>query len=124
MKAPAKPYLWADFDASLSPSHHGIQSGWSQIENIEWSADGVSGTGCAKGATVDPSLGGSVAWSLRTDYDSWTRDGQRFYIYKKQRQNFSITDKSQNWKIWRMWPAGGRGYPNVYAAANNGRVYV
>lgn len=123
-KIPAKPYLWADFEAGLEPSPLGQVTAWSQNENMERASDGFNGTWGARGMAVNPAGRNSVSWTLRTDYDAWTKNNQKFYVYRRQKMNFSITDQSQNWKIWRMWPNGPGGYPNVYAASSNGRVYV
>lgn len=117
-KIPAAPLLWADFESGLNPGPGGAKRVWDQVQSMTWAkGEGYGGGGAAK--AVD----GSGVWSLRTDYESWTRDGQTLYVYKKERMNFLITDLSQNWKTWRMWPTGN-GYPNIYTASNNGRIYV
>jgi len=84
---------------------------------MEWSPEGYNGTKGAK------SSDGQGYWKMRLDYDSWTAEGQKFYIYRRKKMNFVISSDSQNWKTWRMWPTDN-GYPNIYAAVNNGRVYV
>ena len=123
-KYPAKPYIWADFENGLAPSSLGVRTSWDQVENMEWSTGGINGSHSAHSMYVDNKLKDAVSWTLRADFDAWSRENQRFYIYKKHRMNFAITDRSQNWKVFRMWPTGAHGYPNVYGASNNGRVYV
>ena len=117
-KSPAKPLVWADFRTGINPSGLGRVTRWNQIQNMEWSrACGDRPGPCAAGKA------GAGAWTLRVDADSWTAPGQRFYVFKHERMNFSVTDPSQNWKSWRMWPKD-QNYPNIYAAPSNGRVYV
>jgi hypothetical protein len=117
-KSPAAPLVWADFDAGLNPGIGGVKRSWDQIASVQWSSgEGVGGTGCAKAAD------GDGVWMLRADYAYWTNDGQKMYMFKRERLNFLITDDSQNWKSWRMWPAGN-GYPNVYIGPNAGLVNV
>jgi len=122
-KNPAAPLVWADFEQGMSPTNLGLRTSWSQIVNMGSSTEcpsDAAGTGCAKATD------GSGPWALRIDYSNWTNEGQKVYIYRNQRKNFLITETvSQNWKIWRMWPPlGSTNYPNIYAASNNGRVYV
>ncbi|MBV9464443.1 MAG: hypothetical protein JO317_09460 [Verrucomicrobiae bacterium] len=117
VKSPAAPLVWADFENGLEPSALGLKRKWDTVQSLTTAAEGPDGSRCAKASD------GSGKWTLMVSYDSWTREGQAFYVYKKLRLNFKITDPSQNWKIWRMWPAHF-GYPNIYAAENNGRVYV
>ena len=62
--------------------------------------------------------------AVRSEDPYWTDNGQRFYVFKNVRQNFLITDNSQNWKIWRAWASSAGTYPNIYIGSNNGRVYV
>jgi len=119
-KSPAAPLVWADFASGLQPSSLGQKTAWDQVQNMVWSNEGPNGANCAKAAD------GSGTWTLRVDYSNWTGNGQKSYIFKHQKMNFLITDQSQNWKIWRLWASNGQGptYPNIYAASNNGRVYV
>ena len=116
-KSPAAPLVWADFEQGIQPSPLGINKTWNEIGSMGWSTEGFNGT---RGAKATDGVG---IWLLRADFDAWTRDGQKFYVFRRQRMNFLITDTSQNWKSWRMWPAS-TGYPNIYAAPSNGRVYV
>lgn len=117
-KSPAAPYVWADFESSINPSAGGLQSSWSQVQSLVWTkGEGWAGSGCAKASD------GDGTYTLRSDYDAWTRDGQTLYIHKKQRRNFLINDISQNWKVWRMWTSSNA-YPDIYIAENNGRVFV
>jgi hypothetical protein len=117
VKSPAPPLIWADFEDGLNPTGLGLRARWNDVGNIAASPEGFSGGG-AKGAA------GVGNWTLGVDYDSWTKEGQRAYIFKREKMNFAISDPSQNWKTWRVWPNAGSGYPNLYVAANNGRIYV
>lgn len=118
VKVPARPLVFSAFDNGPQPSPEGQRLAFDQVQNMEWSPnEGPNGSACLKAAN------GSGTWTVRLDYDSWTRDRQKFYIFRDDRMNFLITDNSQNWKIWRMWPANFERNPNGYAAANNGRVY-
>lgn len=115
-KEPAAPLVWADFEDGLMPSRYGRKTKWDEVQSMEPAPRGWSGRGAR-------ASNGSGKWTLRVDHDFWTRDGQKIYIFKHQRMNFLITDRSQNWKMWRMWPAE-KSYPNVYGSSSNGRVYV
>lgn len=117
-KSPAAPLVWADFENGLNPSTLGVQRTWSEVQSMAASSEGTNGS---KGLKATD---GSGKWTLRVDYNAWTRDNQKFYVFKRQKKNFAVTSASQNWKVWRMWPAGARGYPNIYYATNNSRVFV
>jgi hypothetical protein len=117
-KSPAAPLVYADFNSGLNPTAGGLKRSWDEVNSIQWTAsEGVGGTGGAKASD------GAGVWMLRVDYNSWTNDGQKMYVFKKEKINFLITDNSQNWKSWRMWPSGN-GYPNVYIGPNAGLVNV
>ena len=116
-KDPARPLVWADFENGLEPTPLGRKTKWDEIQNMEIAPRGWHGRGAR-------AKDGSGIWTMRVDDNEWTKDGQKIYIFRHQRANFLITDKSQNWKIWRMWASGATHYPNIYAAENNGRVYV
>lgn len=115
-KNPAKPLIWADFETGLAPTTLGIKTAWDNSDGMAWSTDCPAG-GCAKAAD------GNGAWTLGVDFNYWTTEGQRSYIFRRQRTNFTITTESQNWKFWRMWPSEGMP-PDIYASPSNGRVYV
>jgi hypothetical protein len=119
-KNPAKPLIWADFEKDLDPSDLGLKTAWNEVQNVSLSTDCASTT---TGTTCGKATNGSGPWTLRVDWNYWTRENQPVYIYRLQRKNFLISDNSQNWKIWRMW-ISQPGFPNVYAAENNGRVFV
>jgi len=117
-KSPAGPLVWADFNSNLNPGSGGVKRSWDENQNIQWSpSEGYGGTGGAKGAN------GSGEWTLRVDHNSWSGEGQRMYIFKKEKLNFLVTGPGQNWKSWRMWPAGN-GYPNIYMSTSHGRIFV
>jgi hypothetical protein len=113
-KGTAEPMVWATFDSDIDPTDLGTQTSWGSVGNMAWSSD-YGGTAKASN--------GSGTWTLMVSKNYWTSDGQKIYVYKKEKKNFTITDDSQNWKIWRMW-ASGYTYPNIYASTSNGRVYV
>lgn len=116
-KSPAAPLIYADFENGLEPSSLGQIRNWSNVENMERTNEGFDGS---KGAKASD---GNGVWTLRVDRDDWTKDGQRLYVHRRSRLNFVVTSESQNWKSWRMW-GESFGYPNIYAAPNNGRVFV
>lgn len=116
-KPHARPLVFADFNKDLNPSAGGERKEWDRIENMEWAKEGPDGSGCARG------VAGAGSWTFLVKRDAWSRDGEKAYVFRRQRMNFSVTDKSQNWKIWRMWPENGS-TPNIYAAAHNGRIFV
>lgn len=116
-KKRAEPLLFADFEKGLDPTPKGVKRKWDSIQSMEWSKEGPLGAGAAKAAD------GSGKWTMGINHRYWTKEGERSYIFRRQRLNFMITDKSQNWKIWRMWPEKGN-YPNIYMSSSNGRVFV
>jgi hypothetical protein len=118
-KTPVKPLIFAPFDSSMSPSSLGRRISWTAVSNFAHSTQGYTGN-CAK-ATND-----SGNWTLRADYNYWTAEGNRAYMHKKVKYNFTVQhgNATNNFKIWRCWPAGASGYPNIYAASNNGRVFT
>jgi F5/8 type C domain/Calx-beta domain len=119
-KAFAKPLLYANFEDGLAPSSLGRLTAWDGVQSMVASNDGYGGT---HGAMASDGSGNWTMLVKSTD-PYWTQDGQRFYIFKNVRQNFTITDDSQNYKIWRAWHDPTGTYPNIYIASNNGRVYV
>jgi len=116
-KPSARPVLFADFEKNIDPSAGGDRKKWDLIENMEWAKEGPEGSGCARG------IAGAGTWTFCVKRDAWSREGSKVYVFRRQRMNFTISDQSQNWKIWRMWP-DSRSYPNIYAAAHNGRIFV
>lgn len=116
-KTKARPILFADFSQGIQPSPKGESPKWDKIENMVWAKEGVNGKGCAKAAD------GSGKWTLGLDHEYWSKEGAYCYVFRRQKLNFTVTDQSQNWKIWRMYPKEVN-YPNIYMASNNGRVYV
>ncbi len=116
-KPHARPILFADFEKDINPSSGGDRKEWDRVENMEWAKEGPDGSGCARGTA------GAGTWTFCVKRDAWSREGEKAYVFRRQRMNFTISDQSQNWKIWRMWPEDGS-YPNIYAAAHNGRIFV
>lgn len=118
-KSPAGPYLWADFTGSLAPSTLGTQTAFDAVQNLSYTSNGgFAGTGGAVGTA------GASVWTIQVNKTNWTTENQHVYEYSKVKQNFLITDASQNWKIWRLWAATLNPFPDAYAAANNGRFFV
>ncbi|MBV9080322.1 MAG: hypothetical protein JO102_04295 [Elusimicrobia bacterium] len=117
-KKEAKPIAYADFEKGLDPSPKGQKSKWDGIENFTWGKEGPDGGGCAVG------VAGKGPWTICVEHHYWSKEGGFAYVFRRQRMNFIISDPSQNWKIWRMWPEEGTNYPNIYMASSNGEVNV
>src|SRR5262245_50876521 len=95
-KSPAAPYVWADFENGINPSPLGQKTSWNGVNALSWTTtEGYKGTGGIKASD------GNGNWTLRTDYSSWTKEGQHSYIFRRMKQNFLVSDASQNWKVWR-----------------------
>jgi hypothetical protein len=124
-KSPATPLAWADFETNVNPNSLGQHLTWDENQSFAWSATaGYNGTGGAVGSgdTVSP-----VAYTLRIN--DTTSDGATHYIFRRTKLNFALgkpVDNGQNTKIFRVFEGtGGAGtYPNLYAAINNGRIFV
>lgn len=116
-KRDARPVLFADFEKGLSPNPSGRKKKWDRIEHMAWAKQGPDGAGCAVAAD------GSGAWTMMVWRDAWSKEGEKAYVFRRQRLNFTVTNESQNWKVWRMWPDDGS-TPNIYAAGHNNRIYV
>lgn len=117
-KSPARPLVWASFDGSLAPSSLGERASWNSTENVAVSLDCPSqpaGASCMKASN-----GGGV-WTASVNYASWNAPGKRSYIYRLVRKNFQVSDNSQNWKVFRIWPTTW-GMPDLYIGENNGIV--
>src|SRR5947209_2710435 len=111
----AKPLLYADFENGLAPSNLGRLTAWNQIQSMGASTEGYGGTRGAKATD------GSGVWTMGVESTApyWTDNGQRFYIFNNDRQNFTISDyTNHNYKIWRAWPGSNGGYPDIYVASN------
>jgi hypothetical protein len=116
-KKAAAPIIFADFEKGLDPNPESRNRSWDAVQNMTWAKEGPDGKGCAKASD------GSGTWTMAADHKYWSKEGEKAYIFRRQKLNFMITNDSQNWKIWRMWPKTTN-YPNIYMSSNNGRVYV
>lgn len=117
-KAPARPLVWAPSDGSLILSSLGERTQWDFTQNLVVSQDCPSqpaGASCMKADN------GSGVWTAALTYSSWNTPGQRSYVYRLVRKNFVVTDNSQNWKIFRVWPYR-YSFPDLYISENNGLV--
>lgn len=116
-KNPAKPYLWAPFDGSLSPSELGIVTSWSGVDHMGYSSnEGVAGSGCLK-ATDN-----SGVWTANVNGFAWNALNQKMYLFRKIKKNFAVDD-DLNWKVWRLW-AINFSLPNTYIQIGNGCFYT
>jgi hypothetical protein len=114
-KMPAAPMLFANFDSSLAPSSLGQRTSWNQVQSLVWSAS----ERCAMASD------GSGVWALRVDDPTLFQDGHNIYVHRRVKRSFVVTDDSQNYKSLRAWfNIGNPGYPNIYVAPSNGRVYT
>lgn len=116
-KPTGRPVLFADFEKDINPNPSGQKKKWDRIENMTWSKEGPDGAGCAVAAD------GSGTWTMMVKRDAWSKEGEKAYVFRRQRLNFTVSNESQNWKVWRMWPEDGS-TPNIYAAGHNNRIYV
>ena len=102
VKSPAKPYFWAPLETSSDPSPLGIDTAWDEIANMSYvSGEGPAGVGAFKATN---SSGNWTAMVASTGTFSWAAPGQKMYLYRKVKHNFSIfTPVNFNWKSWRVW---------------------
>ena len=119
-KSPAAPLRWATFDTTSNGNSTGQGTTWNQIQNMAWDSDeGYNGAGM-KGTA------GNGVWTMRIDSTSpsWNAANQKFYICRREKKNFFPSGDGNNFKSWRVWPAGGTGYSNGTIGEHNGRIYV
>lgn len=126
-KSPAKPFLWAPFDGSSSPSPLGIKTSWDAIQNMTYAAgEGYASTGAIKSTGISQTAPNAI-WTARVDASgfAWNNYGQKMYLFRRVKRNFDI-NSSMNWKIFRVWSNvnGANGYPDYYIATSNGDVGV
>lgn len=123
-KSPAKPLVWATFDSNVNPTSQGTATGWNEVKNMAWDSDeGYNSGGGAKGTA------GNGVWALRIDSNSpsWNATSQKSYLFRREKKNFIpivSADGDNNFKSWRVWPAGASGYSNGTIGEHNGRPYV
>lgn len=122
-KSPAAPIIWAPFDTSQNPSSFGTQTSWNQIQNLGWTNS--SGYGSSGG--MDGTDGNGV-WTMRVDASGfgWNDLSQKWCVIRRTKQNYIVPygSSTNNQKNFRVWPAGGSGYPNLYWSIHNGRCFV
>jgi hypothetical protein len=101
-KSPAAPYFWAPLETSINPSPLGIHTSWDEISSMAYvSGEGPAGVGALKATNNGGVWTGMVA---STGTFSWAAPGQKMYIYRKLKHNFSIfTPVNFNWESWRVW---------------------
>jgi hypothetical protein len=100
-------------------------------QGVSWNLHNMqaSPTGGVNGSGGAVATDGSGKWGIEVVSDGWTSPGQSFYIFRKVKRNFVVPhnspDPDVNYKSYRLWlQPDGRGYPNLYAAPSNGRVFV
>ena len=100
-KSPAAPYFWAPLETSINPSPLGIHTSWDEISSMAYvSGEGPAGVGALKATNNGGVWTGMVA---STGTFSWAAPGQKVYIYRKLKHNFSIfTPVNFNWESWRV----------------------
>ena len=120
-KNPAKPLVWADFEAgNMNPSPLGQLSTWYDSQNM-----GYTTSGCDNGSGCVTATGSCGACTIGVFYNSFSSPGQKSYVYKKFKMDFAITDTSQNWKQMRLWPTTGLGYtPDLHFSPGDGTLLV
>ena len=135
-KSPAKPYLWAPMDTTLSPSSLGVITAWQTTGFLNYQAGcgPAPGTGCAAGTPSDGVNRNNWTASIYSPsyYSSsgadWNSYGQHTYVYRKSRKTFSYAnDPTKNVKMIRMWgtsPSQYITYPDFYFAPSNGMIGV
>jgi hypothetical protein len=123
-KSPARPLFWAPMDGSADPSPLGLLTSWSDIGGMAY----AEGEGPAGGGALKATDSGGI-WTAQVNATgdfSWASPGQKMYLYRKLKQNFSYLnpDGSEkiNWKTWRLWgeilETGNR--TSIYTGASNG----
>ena len=121
-KSPAAPIRWAPFSSSSDASSLGQGTSWNQIQNVSW----VSGSGYGSSGGMQGTAG-SGTWTMRVDASgfNWNDNGQKWYVFRRAKQNYIVpTNATNNQKNFRVWPAGGTGYSNLYWSIQNGRIFV
>lgn len=121
-KSPAAPLKWAPFTTSTDGSSLGQGTSWNQIQNVAWDSDEGYGSGGGVKGTA-----GSGAWTMRHDASgfSWNDASQKFHVMRRTKQNYIVpVNATNNQKNFRIWPAGGTGYSNLYWSIHNGRLFV
>lgn len=100
-KSPARPYFWAPMEGSADPSPLGLVTRWSSIERMAYGArEGIDGGG----ALVSVDSSGTWTANVNAEGFSWSDPGQKMYLFRKLKHNFSIFDPVHiNWKSWRVW---------------------
>jgi hypothetical protein len=101
VKSPARPYFWAPMENSSEPSPLGSITNWSYIGGMAYAeGEGPKGGGALK--AVDAS--GTWTAQVNTPDLNWAAPGQKMYLYRKLKHNFSIFEPvAINWKSWRVW---------------------
>ena len=112
VKSPAKPYLWAPMNGTLSPSSLGVITSWVTTGQLSYQngCGPAAGTGCASGTPsngVDANNWTASIYSpsyYSASGNDWNSYGQKTYVYRKSKKTFSYyNDPTKNVKNIRMW---------------------
>jgi hypothetical protein len=134
IKSPAKPYLWAPMNESLSPSPLGVIRSWATIAQLAYQngCGPAPNTGCAAGTPSDGVHANkwTAAIYSPSHYSSsgadWNSYGQEIYIYRKSKKSFSYyNDHTKNVKNIRIWGTSSSQFltrPNFSFGIWNGRI--
>ena len=127
-KSPAKPYLWAPMETSMSPSSLGVVTSWYSTGSMSFMAGcGVGGGGCSEGARSDGVNTNEWAASILSPASAdWNAYGQETYVYRKSKKTFTY-DSGKNVKTIRVWSMSASGSiqrPNFYMSMGNGRIGI
>ena len=121
-KSTAAPIRWAPFNTNSNADALGQATTWAQIQNMTWVSNaGYDGTGGMQGTA------GNGVWTMRVDSSgfNWNDLSQKWYVFRRTKQNYIVPiNATNNQKNFRVWPAGGSGYPNLYWSIHNGRYFV
>lgn len=117
VKSPAAPYLWANFDGGSSqPSSLGQKRSWTVNNFTPTAGVGVRNTVGMQSYLWNYQEANFSA-TMGTSGDAWNSYGQRWYLFRKGKRNWSVTD-SMNWKNLRFWYASG----SLYTQTGNGTI--
>jgi hypothetical protein len=136
-KSPAQPYFWAPMNGNMNPSSLGVLQSWATTPTSEFTYTAgcgpAPGTGCAagipaNGSSADEWAIGIYSPSYYGSGNDWNSYGQKTYVYRKSKRNFSYTNNgSTNVKLIRVWGTSSsmiNYYPDFYWSVYNGRIGV
>lgn len=120
-KTEPKPLVWADFATDNQPSALGVNTTWTATGLTRVTDAPVHGTAVITATQADPSVNINGTASITNNDTLYS--GSTFYLFRRHRKNWAITDASQNWKVLRFYGLGG-GQPDLYVGENNGIIAV